>query len=584
MKYKSLHLLGLALLLGGALYVAVPVQGAADVPSTEERRARLLLSRATYGARPGDLDVVLKMGSDAWLDRQLHPERVPDEAAERRVAGFQELELTTTELMKKYPRPSREQREAMQKARQEMEKAQAEGRQADLREMRRSMGRNQPGRVIAELSQAKLQRAIYSERQLQEVMVDFWFNHFNVYARKNRNTVLSLSSYERDAIRPHVLGNFEDLLLATAQHPAMLYYLDNWLNTKNGFDPRAEMQAGMRELMRRGRDGRGNRGGRPAGGNDPQQQRRTFGINENYGRELLELHTLGVDGGYTQDDVVETARAMTGWSVVGPQVERIKQRVSQRMPGGQLPPMFADMGEIGEFHFNDMAHDAGPKTVLGKRIDQGSMADGLAVIDMVSRHPSTARFISTKLAQRFVSDTPSDALVEEMARAFEKTDGDIGQVLETMFDSPRFVEEGWEATKVKTPLELAVSSVRATEIDTRGPGLVRSLQELGMPLYMCQPPTGYDEEAATWLSAGNLLTRIRFTGQLLTGSLRGTSAPGVPTNVEEWADQVMLKPAKKLSTEDRATLEEALADFPDLVSSDSLSLALVLASPGFQRQ
>ena len=269
---------------------------------------------------------------------------------------------------------------------------------------------------------------------------------------------------------------------------------------------------------------------------------------------------------------------------MGPEVERIKQRVSRRFPDGQLPPGLADIGEVGEFYFNEMAHDEGPKTVLGKRIDRGGIDDGLAVVDMLSSHPSTARFISTKLAQRFVSDTPSDALVDEMARSFQKTDGDIREVLRTMFRSPRFVEEGWDATKVKTPLELVVSSIRATGIETRGPGLSRTLNELGMPLYMCQPPTGYDEEASTWLSAGNLLTRIRFSGQLVSGSLRGTSAPGLPGNVEEWAGQVLLKPAKELSADDRATLEEALADFPELVSSDSLSLALVLASPGFQRQ
>ena len=559
------------------------VAGNSDDLSTEERRARLFLSRATYGPRPGDLEALLKMGADVWIEQQLQPEEIQDEAADRRVAGFTELELTTAELMQKYPRPTREEREAMQKAREEMQKAQAEGHQDDMGTMRRRMGDNAPRRLLNQLSEAKLQRAIYSDRQLQEVMVDFWFNHFNIYARKNANTVLSLTSYERDAIRPHALGNFKDLLLATAHHPAMLYYLDNWMNMKDGFNPRAEIQARIRETMGQGRGARRGRGGQQRGG-EQQQRQRTFGINENYGRELLELHTLGVDGGYTQQDVVETARALTGWSVGNPQIEGIRDRFKQRFPHTQLPNWLADRGQVGAFYFNNAAHDEGPKTILGNIIDQGGINDGLAVLDILSNHPSTARFISTKIAQRFVSDTPSDDLINEMVHSFQNTDGDIRAVLRTMFQSPRFVEEAWTATKVKTPLELVVSSIRATGVETRGPGLARTLNELGMPLYMCQPPTGYDEAASTWLSAGNLLTRIRFTGQLLSGSLRGTSAPGMPRNVDEWADQVLLKPATAFSAADRATLEEALADFPDLFSSDSLSLALILTSPGFQRQ
>jgi uncharacterized protein (DUF1800 family) len=352
-------------------------------------------------------------------------------------------------------------------------------------------------------------------------MTDFWFNHFNVYARKNRNTLLALASYERDAIRPHALGSFHDLLLATAQHPAMLFYLDNWINTKDGFNPR-----------------------RPR-----EDDARTFGINENYARELMELHTLGVDGGYDQRDVIEVARAMTGWSVVGPQAAKMRERIARRRGRNRVPAALRALPDEGSFFFNPMAHDDREKTVLGMRVDEegdGGIGDGLAVLRLLSRHPSTARFTSTKLAKRFVADTPSDALVEEMSDTFSRTDGDISAVLRTMFLSPRFVEEGTTGDKVKTPLELVASAMRVTGGDVDGAALAHFVAELGMPLYLCQPPTGYDEDASAWLSAGSVLTRVRFAGALASGSIPGVRLP------------------------------EPRQDPPEL--------ALMIASPDFQRQ
>ena len=474
---------------------------------TERDRARLLLSRATYGARPGDLEALVAQGTESWLDEQLQPGRIKDPVVDAKLARFENLELSTAELMKKYPRPTREERQAMQKTRE---------RGTPMPGMR---GRG-PRTILRDLSHAKLVRAVHSERQLHEVMTDFWFNHFNVYARKNRNTLLALPSYERDAIRPHALGSFHDLLLATAEHPAMLFYLDNWINMKDGFNPREALRAQMGG-RRRGR-GRGRDQG-------DEGESRTFGINENYARELMELHTLGVDGGYDQRDVVEVARAMTGWSVVGPQAVNIRERIARRAGRNRVPAALRSMPDEGNFFFNQMAHDESPKTVLGTRIDEGGLDDGLQVIRLLSRHPSTARFISTKLAKHFVSDTPSDALVNEMSDTFLKTDGDISAVLRTMFLSPRFVEEGYAPdkvkVKVKTPLELVASALRVTGGDVDGPAPAHFVAELGMPLYLCQPPTGYDEDASAWLSAGSVLTRIRFAGALASGNIPGVRLP-----------------------------------------------------------
>ena len=533
-----------ALLL--AAFLLTSGLGAAGPSDDEVARARLLLSRATYGARPGDLDAVLAKGTKAWLEEQLEPERIDDRAVVTSLGKLDNLQLSTTELMRKFPQPSRAEREAMLKARESDE--------------RMAPPRDRRGLVLRELWQAKLYRAVHSERQLQEVMSDFWFNHFNVYARKNRNTLLTLPSYERDAIRPYALGRFEDLLTATAEHPAMLFYLDNWVNTKEGFDPREALRG---QLGRRGRDV------------DEKTPRRS-GINENYARELMELHTLGVDGGYEQKDVVEVARALTGWSVIGPQAVRVKERIEERMGRGRMPEMLRRLPDEGSFFFNELAHDDGVKTILGERIEEGKggargIDAGYAVIELLARHPSTARFISTKLAQKFVSDTPSNALVDAMSATFLRTRGDIRQVLRTMFHSEHFLEDGMASEKVKTPLELVASAVRATGAEVRGPALARTVAELGMPLYLCQPPTGYDEQASSWLGAGSILTRIRFATDLANSRLPGATPTVQPRDFEAWASEILLLPETlPVDESEGLTAVEQMAFF--------------LSSPAFQRQ
>jgi uncharacterized protein (DUF1800 family) len=329
---------------------------------------------------------------------------------------------------------------------------------------------NGPQQVVArDLMEGKLLRAIYSNRQLAEVLDDFWFNHFNIFLDKGADRYL-VTEYERDVIRPHVLGKFKDLLEATAKSPAMLFYLDNWQSV-------------------------GPNAPQPRGGGAKKAQR---GLNENYGRELLELHTLGVDGGYTQKDVTEVARCFTGWTINQPQ-------------------------RGGGFSFNRRTHDAGEKVVLGVTIPAGGgMEDGEKVLEIVAHHPSTARFISTKLAQRFVADDPPASLVDCMAQTFLKTDGNLREVMRTMLDSKEFWSVGAYRSKMKSPLEMVASAVRSVSgnVDFAFP-LVNQVAQLGEPLYRKQEPTGYSNSSKEWMNSAGLLARMNFALQLANDKVPG---------------------------------------------------------------
>jgi uncharacterized protein (DUF1800 family) len=378
------------------------------------------------------------------------------------------------------------------------------------------------------------------------VLTDFWFNHFNVFAKKGA-TEIYLTEYERDAIRPRVLGKFRDLLGAAAKSPAMLFYLDNWQSV----DPDANGQRDvrrrdeMRQLdeMRPGGRGRGRlripEAPRP---NAPQRQKR--GLNENYGRELMELHTIGVDAGYTQQDVVNVARAFTGWTIDQP-----------RQGGG--------------FRFDARLHDDREKIVLGQKIKAGGgQEDGEQVLDILARHPATARFIATKLARRFVADTPPPALVDRAAARFKQTDGNLRDVMRTIVTSPEFFAGEARRAKVKTPFEFVVSAIRSTGAEVGNAiALVQSLRTLGMPLYLCQPPTGYADRAEAWVNTGALLNRMNFALQLAGGKLRGVQ-PGTAPAAEALAHEV--------STATASTIAKATG--PTQVT------ALTLGSPEFQRR
>ena len=362
------------------------------------------------------------------------------------------------------------------------------------------MALNNPMAVVeSELTQAKILRAVYSERQLDEVMTDFWFNHFNVFLGKGLDR-MATTSYERDVIRPHALGKFEDLLVATAKSPAMLFYLDNWLSV----GPDSPQALGI--------------AARGAGGRFPpraNQGKRPSGLNENYGRELLELHTLSVNGGYSQKDVTEAAKVFTGWTIDKP-------------------------AHGGGFKFEPKMHQPGPKTVLGHGIKENGEGEGLQLLHWLATNPKTAHFISLKLAERFVADDPPPALVDRMAKTFLKKKGDIREVLSVLFHSPEFWDDSAYRAKVKTPLEFVASSLRATgaQIDEAMP-LTRQLANMGMPLYGAQPPTGYSLKAEAWVSSSALLNRMNFALALTNGRIRGvrvdtaefSANPGDPLQV-----------------------------------------------------
>jgi uncharacterized protein (DUF1800 family) len=510
------------------------------------------LNRLAYGPRPGDVERIKQIGLAKWIDQQLNPKTIDDSAVEARVNGYPTLKMTSAQLMAEYPNPK--QAAKAEQVKQDSAQVQSAQKQAGdaITAMAREMdgnggGGNGPGensgmmagatasvsadtpspmklnpatqgaarrdplsvdpnavpraiaddskrpqRVVEELAMAKLTRAIYSERQLQQVMDDFWFNHFNVFAGKGE-VKWYLTSYERDVIQPNALGKFKDLVTDTAKSPAMLFYLDNFLSADPKAAERQAMERAMRQQIRRGPYANPPRP--PAAQNKKKQER---GLNENYGRELMELHTLGVDGGYTQKDVTEVARCFTGWTIEKPR-------------------------EIAKFKFDEKVHDPYPKIVLGKKIHAGGMKDGEQVIDLLTKHPSTAKFISTKLARRFVSDDPPPALVERMTKSFQKSGGDIREVMRTMIYSPEFWSRETYRAKVKTPYELVVSSVRAlgTDVDTPMP-LVQWVGRIGEPLYQCQPPTGYSDKADTWVNTGALLNRLNFSLALAGNKVRGS--------------------------------------------------------------
>jgi uncharacterized protein (DUF1800 family) len=519
-----------------------------------------------------------------WIDQQLHPEKIDDHALDARLAPFRTLRMDTRELVENFPPPQvikaiaegkqslpsdsakravyeaqlqryQEKKERKQEAAtadppatvtsgkpvQMSDEEQARRREdrlyADLKaeelldlppdqrmkailkmspEDQRTvetslkgdkrdefmegmkpqqretlMALNNPQQVVtSELVQSKLLRAIYSDRQLEEVMTDFWFNHFNVYIGKGADRYL-LTSYERDVIRPHAMGKFEDLLVATAHSPAMLFYLDNWLSV----GPNSDFANGVPKRNNNYNWRKPPRQRRPP--QVKQAKGKRSGLNENYGRELMELHTLGVNGGYTQKDVTEVARVLTGWTLKQPK-------------------------QGGGFAFEERMHEPGDKHMLGHRIKSGGEKEGREVLRILARHPSTAKFISTKLAMRFVSDTPPPALIDRMAQTFLKKDGDIREVLRAMLHSPEFWAPESYRAKVKTPLEFVVSAVRASgaEVSDALP-LARQLQNMGMQLYGMQPPTGYSMKADAWVNSSALLGRMNFALALTAGKLKG---------------------------------------------------------------
>jgi uncharacterized protein (DUF1800 family) len=531
---------------------------------SEEQRILHVLNRLGFGARPGDVERVRAIGVDRYIEQQLYPEKIADAVSEAKVKNLPALQLSTPELFAKYPQPNallrimerrgqvppelaplveaRKKAEAAQNApnasgmnesgamakpdgaaKEDLAQQNNAAARRAFREYLAKNGLRSPQALTAELQASRILRAVYSERQLQEVMVDFWTNHFNVFAGKAADRWL-LISYDRDTIRPNTFGKFYDLLKATAESPAMLFFLDNFQSVSPNagagrMNQRRQNQRGGLLAMLMGRGG-ARRNQQQGDGEMPrpaQQQGRARGINENYARELMELHTLGVDGGYTQKDVQEVARCFTGWTIIDPRGYR----------SAALREMSGRMNlddSAGEFYFNPRLHDDGEKTVLGHKIPAGGgIKDGLMVLDILARHPSTAKFIATKLARRFVSDNPSPALVGRVAAAFTKSDGDIRETLRALFTSPEFNSTESYRAKIKTPFELAVSSIRTLGGETNGgPGVHQWIARMGEPLYMYQAPTGYPDMAENWVNTGALLERLNFGLALASNRIPGT--------------------------------------------------------------
>jgi len=553
---------------------------------TDDQAILHALNRLAYGPRPGDIERIRQMGLEKWIDQQLYPDSIDDSALEKRLEKYPTLEMSSADLLEGFPPPNQAAKAAgetkeeyrqqlQQKRKAAMAQMVANGddnmdrAQANLAKMQG------PGRIIAELSMGKLDRAVYSNRQLEAVMEDFWFNHFNVFANKGADRWL-LTSYVRDAIRPHTMGKFQDLLLATAKSPAMLFFLDNWLSVDPAAFRRHQQEMTMRRARFQGRFGIDFPFPQAAGANT-QKNNQDRGLNENYGREVMELHTVGVDAGYTQQDVIEMARCLSGWTISQP----------RRNP---------------EFVFKPEFHAEGKIIVMGHTFNAGAEKNGEQALEMLANDPHTAKFISTELARHFVSDNPPQTLVDRMAGTYEKSGGDIRAVLKTMIYSPEFWSKEAYRAKIKTPFELVASTARALNatVEISLP-LAMWVGRMGEPLFLCEPPTGYSDKSEAWVNTGALLNRLNFSLAFASGHLAGTSVDLAPM----FGGQGLRDPEMALTRsidlflggqidpQARQTLEDRLHD-PQVLQArlddpvkqvnEGLLSGLVLGTPEFQRR
>ncbi len=524
---------------------------------TEEQKILHALNRLGFGARPGDVERVKTLGLNKYIDGQLNPDSITDSIADSKVKNLEVFNMSTAEVFAKYPNPGallrqlegskNNQAQNNPNADQQMTDKDRRERQAKLRDYYLKYDLRPANQLIPQITANRVLRGVYSEKQLQEVMVDFWQNHFNVFAGKAA-VRWYIPSYERDVLRKNALGNFKDLVIGTAQHPAMLFYLDNFEsispkapmnNNRNADRLQKMMQNGgtltpqMRERIKQ------NRGITDAQldqrlkqlKDNPQanQQRQKRGINENYARELMELHTLGVDGGYTQQDIIEVAKCFTGWTIADPRGYRkaaaddIKVKENKHLNRLQRQAGIPDDLESGEFYFNKNWHEGGAKIFLGQTINEGGIKDGLKVIDILVSQPATARFIARKLAVKFVNDNPDDDLVGRVAKVFLDSKGDIKTTLKALFTDKEFYAPENYRAKIKTPFELAVSAIRTIGADTNSSGAILAmLNKLGEVPYGYQAPTGYPDTAEDWVNAGALLERLNFSVALASNQIPGT--------------------------------------------------------------
>jgi uncharacterized protein (DUF1800 family) len=473
---------------------------------TERQAAAHLLSRFTYGVAPGQVDVVAQMGLENWFAQQLAAQ-LPDDSLEQVLSGYDALALSNEAVAATYPRNGQVIRMAVRDGVVDKDslKTDRAAYRAIIQNYMQEKGLKREQELFRQFFCQKILRAAYSQNQLQEVMTDFWFNHFNVSITKN-DCAEFIPAYERDVIRPNALGRFSELVLKTAKSPAMLYYLDN-------FSSSAPLPEGQQAVMT---------DSMPA---EVQQFRKNRGINENYAREVMELHTLGVDGGYTQQDVTQAARVLTGWGVypMGEYAKGGGMAMLKKYSDSQI----ARRGFVheGDFFFNANRHDNGEKTVLGHVFPAGGgYEEGVDLLELLAHHPSTARFICRKLAVRFVSDDPPASLVDKMAKTFLDKNGDIRQVLLTMVEAPEFWSAQALREKTKSPFELAIGSVRSLHATIYQPmQLYNWVARMGEKKYYYQAPTGYPDKGAYWINTGSLLNRMNFGLALAAGRIPGVS-------------------------------------------------------------
>ena len=575
-----------------SLYIAVlPLTGLASAAAAcaqetegmDRARAVHLLQRATYGPRLQDIDAVVSAGFADWLDRQLHPERIDDSELEPQLAGAPAASMSVAELLTQYP-PNQVLRPLRELVRGDSLPGSERNR------LRRELGEHSPRRILADLATARLTRAVHSERQLEEMMTAFWFDHFNVFWAKGAARWL-LPDYERNAIRPHVFGKFEDMVLATAQHPAMLFYLDNFQSVA----PDSSLQARERRdvIARRMRGMPARARERAAQRMEEQQRRRRRGLNENYARELLELHTLGVDGGYTQADVLDVARILTGWTFqeAGNRMDMRQARASYE--DGRLVMPEIDYDEAYRFRFRSQLHDAGEKKVMGHVFEAGGgQEEGVELIRMLAHHPSTARHVATQLATRFVADEPSTTLVDYLTDVFLATDGDLREVTRALFTADDFYDQAVVANRVKSPFLLVAGTLRMTHGHMPNPRvLMEPLRSLAEAPYLAEPPIGYPETSVQWASSGALLSRMNFATSYVTGELRGVGPDGdrLFTEVRQRGGDGLPGLVDALlpgidGSEFVAIIEEDLqTNPPEEGAGGARALSLILGSPEFQR-
>lgn len=539
-------------------------------PLTEDQKILHVLNRLGFGARPGDVERAKAIGLQKYIEQQLNPTSIEDTVAENKVKSLEIFGMSTAQLFAKYPNPGALLRQieggrgaqantpaardaqmpasvtaAPPQDEAAMTQAEQRERRERLQKLYQEYDLRPANQMLPQIVANRVLRAVYSERQLQEVMVDFWQNHFNVFAGKAA-VRWYIPSYERDVLRKNALGNFKDLVVGTAQHPAMLFYLDNFESVSPGAQNNNNNAAANAErLQRLMQNPRAReRFKQQQGLTDAQvdqrikqmqtqvaaaQNRPQRGINENYARELMELHTLGVDGGYTQKDIIEVAKAFTGWTIADPRGYRraaaatIQGGEDRRLARQARQAGIPDDIESGEFYFNERWHDKSAKTVLGQKVDEGGVKDGLKVIDILVAHPSTAKHIARKLAVKFVSDAPSDALVGRVAAAFTKSKGDVKATLKALFSDKEFFAPANYRSKIKSPFELAVSSIRALGAETNAsPAFVAMLNKLGEVPYGYQAPTGYPDTAEHWVNTGALLERLNFAVAVASNRIPGT--------------------------------------------------------------